>query len=59
MDQTRNLDCQTWVACSPLMGMAIVPYRWYVSAAILGNLLACSYQPDAFTVVVAVAKNNI
>lgn len=58
MDPTRNLGCKNWISCSPLIGIATAPFEWDVSMSILDHLLACSYEPDAFTVVVAAAKSN-
>ncbi|KAH8766107.1 ankyrin repeat-containing domain protein [Diaporthe sp. PMI_573] len=62
MDPTDDLGCRDWVACSPLMGIAATPDRGVhesLSDSILNCLLACSYEPDALTVVIAVAKGNL
>lgn len=57
------LECQDWVACSPLMGLATtMDDSWVncpVSEDVLDHLLACSYEPDALTVVVAATRGNL
>lgn len=57
MDPTHMLDCQDWVACSPLVGVVTTPEDPWVGTSVSGDmldhLLACSYEPDALTVVVA------
>lgn len=62
MDPIYNIGCQDWVPCSPLIGLAMKSgyyTDWSVFEAMLDHLLACSYEPDALTVVVAAAKANM
>lgn len=62
VDPTHILGCQEWVACSPLIGIAATPSFWGMtpnSEDILAHLLACSYQPDALTVLVAATRGNL
>lgn len=60
MDPTNGLGCQDWVACSPLMGIALMPetYGLELSASndMLNHLLACGYESDALAVVIATAN---
>lgn len=59
LDPTHILGCRDWVACSPMMGLATTRYSDSVSQDILDHLLACSYEPDALTVVVAATRGNL
>lgn len=62
MDPQYSIGCQDWVPCSPLMGIAMMPAMftdWDVCNEVLDHLLACSYEPDAFAVVIAAAKGNL
>lgn len=62
MDPTHLLICEESVACSPLMGIAAMrdSYAdWLASESMLDHLLACSYEPDALTVVVAATRGNL
>lgn len=59
MDPTYILGCRDWVACSPLLGIAMMSESmidWSIREDILAHLLSCSYKPDALTVVLAAAK---
>lgn len=61
MDPTYFLGCQDWVACSPLMGIATKSnsmVEQFLSEEMLDHLLACSYEPDALTVVVAATRGK-
>lgn len=57
IDPTDMLGYQDWVACSPLVGVVTTPEDPWVDASVsedmLDHMLACSYEPDALTVVVA------
>lgn len=62
VDPTHSLGCQDWVTCSPLLGIAMTLCRsihWSIAEDILDHMLACSYEPDALTVVVAATWDNI
>lgn len=64
MELGPSPSCQYWVTCSPLMGIAINPdacqrIDWSVSEGMLDHLLACSYEPDALTVVIAAAEGEL
>lgn len=62
MDPTNMIGHQDWVACSPLIGLVTTPKSWEyqsISKNMLDHLLACSYKPDALTVVVAAKRGDI
>lgn len=62
MDGTQIEGCQDWIECSPLVGVATSSDNsvdWSVSEDILDQLLACSYEPDALTIVIAAAKGKL
>lgn len=64
MDPTLMLGSQDWVACSPLVSIVTTPAdgRVWINQSVfedmLDHLLACSYEPDALTVVVAAASGH-
>lgn len=61
MDFKHYMECQDWVSCSPLMGIAMAPddcSDWSISGDMLDHLLSCSYEPDALTVVMAAARGK-
>lgn len=57
LDPTRFLGCQEWVTCSPLVGVAMTTDR-PAAKHMLDHLLACSYEPDAITVIIAIVMEN-
>lgn len=62
MDPTHFIGHQDWVACSPLIGLVTAADSWVyqsVSENMLDHLLACSYEPDALTVVVAAKRGEL
>ncbi|KAJ0124324.1 hypothetical protein J7T55_005662 [Diaporthe amygdali] len=50
--------CEDWVKCSPLVGVAMAADEQR-AGDIMDCLLACSYEPDALTVIVAVAAHRM
>lgn len=62
MDPTHMLRNQDWVACSPLIGLVATWTQWVYQSTIedmLDHLLACSYEPDALTVVLAAERGDL
>lgn len=62
MDPAHRVGCQDWVTCSPITGIAMTAdwsLDWPIAEDMLRHLLACSYEPDALTVVVATTRANL
>ncbi|KAG8163991.1 hypothetical protein KVR01_005909 [Diaporthe batatas] len=62
IDTTESIFCGQSIACSPLMGLATTRdaiVDWTTSEEMLDYLLACSYELDALTVVIAAANGKL
>lgn len=58
MDPTYILGHQDWVACSPLIAL-VTTRNSLAFENMLDHLLACSYEPDALTIVLAAKRGDI
>lgn len=62
VDPAYILGCHDGIVCSPLIGIATTRpslAMQSVSEDMLSHFLACSYQPDALTVLVAATRGNL
>lgn len=62
IDSTESIFYGQSIACSPLVGLTTTRdniVNWDVSEEMLDYLLACSYEPDALTVVMAAANGKL